>query len=486
MSESPLRLSKSGVGFLSAGLLLGAVVTWLLAPAGLRGMATLLQNTLPAAEGDAHDEADDPHAHEEVAEDEVQITLTAATNIGLKVEKARLEDEFRRLRVAGDIIERPGHSNHVVTTPVTGVVVGVHAVPGEAVRAGEKLFSVRLTGEAMANAQSQLLDTLRQIATTTTELKRLAPAESAGGLAVKTRKQLEYDLTRLEGQQSTRMQELLVRGLTESQVQQIVDTGRLLRELTVTVPTPDHEGMGVLPAVSPGEPPVWDFTLEQLNVFPGKAVQPGDDLCHLAEHSELQVCGHAFPQDVKELKTAIDHDWTISLEIDDGRHEIAVNDLQVLYIDNHIDAETQTIGFYLPLDNDVLQDLHDDKGRTFRSWRFRPGQRVHVTVPVEKFQQQFVLPPDAVVEDGGEAFVFRRVKREGEHAHPGEARPHPAMDTFRKIPVQILFEDSTRKIIAADGQLQPGHAIAMNNAYKLHLAMKAAAEGGGGHHHHDH
>jgi hypothetical protein len=54
----------------------------------------------------------------------------------------------------------------------------------------------------------------------------------------------------------------------------------------------------------------------------------------------------------------------------------------------------------------------------------------------------------------------------------------------------VLREDHERVVIANDGSIAPGNAIAQNAAAALHRALKAqaggAAEGGHHHHHHDH
>ena len=77
-------------------------------------------------------------------------------------------------------------------------------------------------------------------------------------------------------------------------------------------------------------------------------------------------------------------------------------------------ASTRTFAFYLPLDN--LPRTFERDGKTHFVWRFRPGQRVRIKVPVERFVVlaadgkteilPFVLPAGAVVREGPEAFVF--------------------------------------------------------------------------------
>ena len=48
------------------------------------------------------------------------------------------------------------------------------------------------------------------------------------------------------------------------------------------------------------------------------------------------------------------------------------------------------------LPNALLRDMTSDDGHRFISWRYKPGQRVQLTVPVEQWKERIVLPVDAV------------------------------------------------------------------------------------------
>jgi hypothetical protein len=99
-------------------------------------------------------------------------------------------------------------------------------------------------------------------------------------------------------------------------------------------------------------------------------------------------------------------------------------------------------------------------------WRYRPGQRVRLRVPVEKLGDAvLVLPVAAVVREGAEAFVF-----EGHGDH------------FHRIPVRVLHEDRTEVVIDPEG-VSAKAKLVLNQATALNRAMKAGGEEG---HHHDH
>jgi hypothetical protein len=138
----------------------------------------------------------------------------------------------------------------------------------------------------------------------------------------------------------------------------------------------------------------------------------------------------------------------------------------VHHLSNQVDPVTRTFAFYLPLDNRATTFTRD--GKTFFVWRYRPGQRVRLRVPVEKLGDEvFVLPAGALVREGAEAFVFRQNG-----------------DFFERRPVRVLYEDRTEVVLANDGSVGAGQFVVRNNAAAVNRALKAAA--GGGHEGHDH
>ena len=72
-----------------------------------------------------------------------------------------------------------------------------------------------------------------------------------------------------------------------------------------------------------------------------------------------------------------------------------------------------------------------------------------------------VVPASAVAREGPEAYVFRQNG-----------------DLFDRWPVHVLHEDRSNVVIANDGSVAPGWAIAHNAAASLHRILKAQAAGG--------
>src|SRR5262249_7060557 len=109
-------------------------------------------------------------------------------------------------------------------------------------------------------------------------------------------------------------------------------------------------------------------------------------------------------------------------------------------------------------------------GRTFLIWRFRPGQRVRLHVPVEQLGTEggqdaakvIVLPAAAVVREGPEAYVFQQNG-----------------DLFHRRHVHVLYEARLNVVLANAGSIAPGLYVAQNAASSLNRVLKAQNAGGG-------
>lgn len=448
-----------------SGLLIGSLFSWGESAAGA---------------GDQSETTASPDDHG----DAVILTRDQRKLIELRLGRVTAGPYIESLHIPATIVEKPGRSNHVVSTTVNGIITKIHAIPGQVVRPGDPLFEVRLTGEALASAQADLLGVLKQIEVTQAELDRITPLAQDGGVAGKQKLELEYRLKELRANRDVRSQELLVRGLSATQLDDIVSTSTLLRDVTIRVP--DYRDAAEDSFSSDAGDAVEEYAIEELKAYPGLAIRPGDDLCHLAWHTELYVQGQAFEQEVDQLAALDTSEWNATIEVGLKGYEKLLKGFQVLYIDNHVDTRTQTFRFYIPIRNEVFTEKRDPQGRLFRSWRFKPGQRVHVGIPLRAIEGHFPVPAEAVVEQGVSAFVFRG--RVHEHPHDeGEEHDHAHGEEmeFSPVPVKILRRDTQIVLIDAGGDLKAGDSIALNKAFQLYVALKSGA-GDAGHDHHGH
>ncbi len=411
------------------------------------------------------------HAHAD--EGQVELSPQAQKNLGVDVRRLKLATEpFRpTVRVPGTIVERPGRSDHTVTAPVAGVVKRVACVPGDVVRPGDVLFTLRLNGEGLQNAQTELFKTARELEINRRQRERLAAAAQSGAVAQARLMDLDYQQERLEASRLAYRNDLTARGLAAADLVR-VERGEFVTEFAVRVPEPAPPAVASHSHAPGGHDHDHSRAeVEELRVSLGQQVQPGSVLALLAHHSHLAVEGHLFPHEVPLLRQALERGWPVRVEVPgeaDGDWGTPPQDLQIAYVANTADAGGQTLPFYVPLPNQSRE--YSDAGKPRRLWRYRPGVRVRLGVPVRELRDVFVLPAAAVARDGPEAYVFRQ-----------------SGDVFVRKPVRVLYEDREHVVLdPADSDVREGNFVAHNAAAALNRALKAKASEGGGGHGHDH
>jgi multidrug efflux pump subunit AcrA (membrane-fusion protein) len=410
-------------------------------------------------EGEAgHGEEAADHKHDETAA--VKLSATAQENVGLRLAKVEIRPFERTVTVPGIIVERPGRTNTQVAAPLTGVITRVWPMQGEAVTTGQPLFDLRLTHEEVVESQAEFLKTTEELDVLQREIARLEKVTAEGAVAGKTLLERKYEQQKLQAVLRSQRQKLLLHGLTAPQIEDILAKRTLLSSLTISAPEPiDH---------APGESSTKNghahvLQVQDLKVEKGQHVKAGEALCLLADHSELFIQGKAFEQDAKVLDKAAGNEWPVAAVIHaSGQQRERVSNLPLLYIANKIDPESRAVLFYVQLPNKVIRTHQTADGHRFSAWQFKPGQRVDLMVPVERWPDRIVLPAGAVVQDGPEAYVF---EKNGSH--------------FDRRSVCVEYRDQDSVVIATDGNLSPGKMVISSSsaAYQVHLAMKNKAGG---------
>lgn len=430
--------------------------------------------------GDEHDHAEsederdhDGHSHEHSAATSLDLSPQARLNLGLTPEQLRpvqLQDYYRSITVPAIVAERPGRTHIEISAPLTGVVTAVHAVPGAAVEPGDLLFEMRLTHEDLVAAQVDFLKSLSELDVEKKEIERLQPLVDRGALAATVIREREYARDKLEALLSAQREALRLHGLSESQVNSIAEERRLLREVRVYVPSGDMTSGEELRLTreldevayyedSQRKPPM---VLQELRVHKGQALQAGSAMCVLADYSELYIEGAAFEQDALALAAMIGKGWTIEAVFEEPGHASwSLEGLEIAYLANEVDVESRTLHFYVRLPNEILRDSADPENARFVSWRYRPGQRLQLRVPVEKWENQIVLPVDAVAREGAEHFVFIQ---NGDH--------------FDQVAVHVRHRDQFAVVIANDGKIFPGDVVARRGAHQMQMALKSKSGAG--------
>ncbi len=463
-ATSQIRLRwKSSLRWLLSIALLAVVVAaavfhrhWLPLASRLLTASTLVTKTdsSPPAPHDGHDHAAHDHAHAGHSDaNSIELSEQARKNIGLKVEKVQLQSFIKSTSVPGMIIERPGRSTIEVTATMSGIVTRIYSIEGEAVEPGKKLFDLRLTHEDLVQSQTELLRTAEELDVTAREIKRIENLIREQALPGKQLLERQYEQQKQQAALRALRQSLVLHGLTDAQIDAILEQRKLLRDLTVTVPSPTEEG-GMIRS---GDV----FQVQKLKVSQGQHVNQGDSLAVLADHADLFIEGKAFERDVTDISRAAERNSPISaiVETNGSQPELVAN-LRLLYLAAKIDPDTRTLDFYVTLPNEKTRDAKIDEHR-FVGWRFRPGQRVQLQVPLETLPDRIVLPVDAVAQDGAETYVFT-----------------PNGDHFDRRSVHVEYRDQQWVVIANDGSLFPGDAVAVTAAQQLQLALKNKAGGG--------
>ena len=424
--------------------------------------------------------------------DRVKLSPQAQKNLALDVDTLTPQAYWRTMLIPGVVVDRPGESDRGVTSKVAGVIVAIKARPGDTVRGGEPLFTVQLASEFLQSAQTDLVKTAKELEFATLERDRVGNLVKKGTTAEAELLKQQSVVDRLGTQLNGTRRQLQVFGLTPDQVTK-VEKGEVITEVTVVAPggpqtatggvttqtrpapitatptTPPPGGS--LASVAPPELPL--FEVQELKVTLGEQVQAGQTLCLLANHQRLFVEGRAFKSEADALAAAAEKKTPVRAEFADeapGAWPAQVP-LTIHHLSNQVDPGTRTFAFYLPLDNQPKSFERD--GKTHFVWRYRPGQRVRVMMPVEKLVTlaadgttealPFVLPAAAVAREGGEAFVFIQNG-----------------DVFVRKPVRVLYADRSDVVVANDGSVTEAEFVVRNQAAALNRAVKAQAAGGGG------
>jgi multidrug efflux pump subunit AcrA (membrane-fusion protein) len=434
-----------------------------------------------------HDEDGQDHAHD--GGNSLELSAQARRNLRLTsefVQPVKLETYWRAITVPALVVERPGRTRVEVATPMTGVVTHVHAVKDETVEPGSLLFQIRLTHEDLVQTQTEFLRTLGELDVELKEIARLQDAVTSGALAGKTLLERTYARDKLEAILKAQREALKLHGLSEEQVRSIETERHLLRELQIVAPardehpeeeelklstTPvqtasfatgdphDHENSHQDAHAAAEHPPL---IIQELNVHKGQVVAAGQTLCVLADYSQLYIEGRAFEHDAPLIAQAVERGWTPSAVFGDAeRAGNVVEGLPLVFLANEVDVESRTLQFYVHLKNEIVRDVTDEEGRRFVAWRYRPGQRLELRVPVEAWSDQLVLPVDAVAMEGADYFVFQE---NGDH--------------FDRVPVHVKHRDRHWVVIANDGSLFAGDVVAWRGAHQMQMALKNKAGGG--------
>ncbi len=483
-----LMLKQNGKWILSLVILISAgLLAWSLQEQWLPVVQGWTQNkgtegkqaeSKGTADTHADEEQHDHAGHDEASS--LELSPQARKNVGLTSDKlipVKLKSFTRTITIPAIVVERPGKTRITIVAPMTGIVTNVNVTAGEAVNPGRELFKIRLTHEDLVQAQAAYLKTLGQLDVERKEIARIQDITNRGVIAGKVLLEREYAKEILEAVLKAQREALLLHGFSSAQVDQIDKTRRLIKEHQIYVPRLNGQSGEVqLPNIKIRRisatddssldpktlPPQSLFIVQSMKVSKGDFVQAGDTLCVLADYSDLYLKGQAFEQEADELTRCMEKQWPVqAIQEVNNKEKKLLNHLKIDYLDNQIETDSRTFSVFVNLPNQVQYDAVRQNGNRFITWKFKPGQRMQLRVPVEIWEKQIVLPVEAIASEGAEHFVFQE---NGAH--------------FDRRPVHILYQDQLWAVIQNDGSVFPGDKIALAGAHQLQMALKNKAGGG--------
>ena len=122
-----------------------------------------------------------PHVGQGAVVEGGQVLLSPQAQKNLRMVTLPLQGQayWKSITVPGMVIDRPGFSDRGVVAPATGVVSRILRVPGDTVRVGEPLFTIKLLSESLHLTQTDLFKAAQDIRLAQAQRQRLAEVSDA-------------------------------------------------------------------------------------------------------------------------------------------------------------------------------------------------------------------------------------------------------------------------------------------------------------------
>ena len=427
----------------------------------------------------SHDHAGHSHGADEeaeAAESTVELSSQAKQNLKLASKRVFPKTYWKRMEIPGEIVDRPGLTDRSLTAPIAGVITAVHAHQGDIIKPGDRLVTIRLVSDYLQQAQSNLFKAVRETDIVNKEIQRIEGMVRQGIIPEKRVIQLRQDIERQRSQIDAIYQDLVTRGFSDGQVDD-AKQGKFLTSIDIRAPFREKQAgssstdiatslnrgstlkvaSSDVSAESEAAQEAQFFEVQDLISELGHQVQPGEQIAVLSDHQRLNVLGHAFKREAGNLERVMEKGWSIDVDFVDDVPENwpKLNQrFKIRHLSNEVDAESRTFNFVVPIENQSR--VYEGAERTSIVWRFRPGQRVRLQIPVDKIEGVLVLPAAAVVRDGAEVYAFQEIGK-----------------FYRRFPVHVIYQDRKNVVLANDGSLPVGAEVAQGSAASLNRVLKS-------------
>lgn len=386
----------------------------------------------------------------------VQLSATAAANLGIEVTEIHPELWYDEVKIPGTVREEFDR-RAVVTAPSQVRVAKLDAPPHATVGAGERLALLDLVDSALTQTQLDAVGARAEWLKASTELDRtrvyLEGLESTG--LADERQRVSGDIKVLEAEvQASRsaldaaLAALGLAGLSQAQLEALENEGEVATRIRVNAPALE------------GRP---DLEIAARPVDLGETVDAGATLFDLVALDQLLVVGEAFEAELSVVRKATEEKLPVSLYF--TAEDLTVRGLTIRSIEGVLDGNDRVTHFFVSLPNEPLAD-HEEGGERFVDWKYRVGSRVQVLVATDDRGSRFLLPSSAVVLEEGHSFVYRRV---------GE--------TYEQVELRVESEQGHYVVVPLAAGLENGDHIVVVGANQVHLSANPAMANDSGHGH---
>jgi len=232
---------------------------------------------------------------------------------------------------------------------------------------------------------------------------------------------------------------MLLEGQSLVAIRQLATLGALEPVVRVRVPTGTED---------------WD--VHAVHVRLGQHVDAGEPLLTLADSRKLYLEARPVGGEIVALLRSLQEQTPIEavpLVADTGP---VLGDVRLQGLTGEEDQALAR----LVVENRVQSTTKDGDGRGYRSWALRPGLRYMLRVPVRKLEKVFVVPADAVIEQGAARVVYLQNG-----------------DAFAPVPVVVAYANYEVAVLGPGSEVFPGDFIVTGGAFALNLALRAGDGG---------
>ena len=439
--------------------------TFIAAAAGLLAALGLAAHVgCPRASEDGQDHADheghDHGDHSDHAEATVELSDTAAANLGLEMARLRARPWYDEVKIPG-LLQEEFDRRADVTAPCQVRIVALDAPPHATVRAGQQLAVLELVDADLTQTQLAAVQARADWLKASTELDRTRAYRDglSGDAMAAERARVIGDIAVLEAEvQASRstldaaLAAAGLAGLSRTQLDALENEGRVATRVIVHAPALD------------GRP---DLEIAARPVNHGETVEAGSPLFELVALDRLLVVGEAFENELAVVRKATEEKLPVSLYF--PAENRSVGGLSLRSIEGVLDGNDRVTHFFVSLPNEVVSTTEED-GERYVDWTYRVGSRVQVLVATEDKGPRFLLPASAVVREEGHSYAYRR------HG-----------DVYEQVELRVEKDQGHFVVVPLDSGLVEGDQVVVVGANQVHLSARPEVEGGaGGHAGHGH